>query len=99
MSQNCLSEKKGSMYLGICNNLIFKEKKSYRQPDCISYFCVCQKMTMTDRYRGSKLLFFKKFCKLKLRKCNVGCIENLVTFIIPRESPCIFFLILFFNYS
>jgi hypothetical protein len=26
----------------------------------------------------------------KLRKCNVGCIENLVRLIIPREYVCLF---------
>jgi hypothetical protein len=37
-------------------------------------------MIMIDRHSGSEN---------KLRKCNVGCIENLVRLIIPRESSCI----------
>jgi hypothetical protein len=40
---------------------------------------------MIDRHCGSKLYNFQTVSQGKLRKFNVGCIENLIRLIIPRE--------------
>jgi hypothetical protein len=44
-------------------------------------------MIMIDRYASwFQIVIFLKF--RKMRKCNVGCVENLVRLVISRELVC-----------